>query len=132
MVVIDILFLFLTFFFFAIGSIILFAYFFNYRKKDPLLTKYYGVSVLIPVWNEEKTIGSTLDAVIDMKTDYKGDFEIIVIDNNSRDSSLKIVNSYVKKYPFIRQIFELKNQGKSFAMNTGINNAKTELIVTID
>lgn len=128
----DFLFLFLMFFFLAVSFVLLISYFSNSQKKDPKVTKYYGASVLIPVWNEEKTVAATLNSIIEMKKKYKGQFEVIVIDNNSTDNSPKIVKEYSKKYDFIRLIFEREKQGKSFAVNRGIAEAKNELVVTID
>ncbi len=129
---IDVLFLFLMLIFFLIGNILLVSYFFNFRRKDPKPTKYPGVSVLVPMWNESATIADTLDSVIAMKNKYNGDFEIIVIDNNSTDNGPQIISNYEKKYNYIKLIYEKEKQGKSFAVNKGIKEAKYELIVTID
>ncbi len=129
---VDFLFLFLMFFFLAVSFVLIISYFSNHAKKDRKATKYYGVSILIPVWNEEKTVASTLNSIIEMKKKYKGKFEVIVIDNNSTDKSQQIVKEYCKKYDFIRLVFEKEKQGKSFAVNRGINEARNELVVTID
>lgn len=129
---IDLLYMAIMFFFYAIGIIVLTAYLLNYRKQDPSPNKKYGVSVIVPMWNEEATIANTLDHLIAMKKEYDGPYEILVVDNNSKDNGVKIVKKYVKKYKFIRLEFEKEKQGKSFTVNTGIKKSKYELIATVD
>jgi len=114
-----------------IGVLYLFGYFARV-KTDPKPKKFYRVSILIPMWNEEKTIINTLDALKKVKNTYKGNLEVIVIDNKSKDSSYDIVNAYSKKNKFVRLIKELKGQGKSYAFNTGIKHANYELIACVD
>ncbi len=113
-------------------SIFLLAYFMNIKKKDPMSKNKPSVSVLIPAYNEEKSVAETLKHVIEMKKSYGKNFEIIFIDNNSKDNTLKIAKQFEKAYSFIRVIQETKKQGKSFALNTGIKEAKNDIIVTID
>ena len=82
------------------------------------------VSVVIPVYNEEKYIKNCLDSL--MKQEEKPD-EIIVIDNNCTDKTVSIV----KKYKGIKIIQE-KKQGMIPARNTGFNEAKNEIIAKCD
>jgi len=82
------------------------------------------VSVIIPVYNEEKFIKNCLDSL--MKQEEKPD-EIIVVDNNCVDKTIEIV----KKYKNIRIIKE-KNQGIVPARNTGFNCAKGNVLVKCD
>ena len=82
------------------------------------------VSVVIPVYNEEKRIKNCLDSL--MKQEEKPD-EIIVVDNNCTDKTIEIV----KKYKDIKIIKENK-QGMIPARNKGFNNAKNEIIAKCD
>lgn len=82
------------------------------------------ISVIIPVYNGEKTIDDTLNSVF--KSSYK-DFEVIAIDDGSIDGSLEIL----KKYP-ITIISLDNNSGPAFARNTGIKNVNGEIVVFID
>ncbi|MEK7597896.1 MAG: glycosyltransferase family 2 protein [Patescibacteria group bacterium] len=82
------------------------------------------VSVVIPVYNEEKRIKNCLDSL--MKQSEKPD-EIIVVDNNCTDNTIKLV----KKYKGITIIQE-KKQGMIPARNTGFNNAQNEIIAKCD
>ncbi|EKE15471.1 MAG: glycosyltransferase [uncultured bacterium] len=82
------------------------------------------VSVVIPVYNEEKLIKNCLDSLI--MQDVKAD-EIIIVDNNCTDNTINIV----RKYSNIRIIKE-KKQGMIPSRNTGFNNAKYEIIAKCD
>lgn len=128
---IDLFFLITSAIMLFIGILYLLGYF-SRSKFDPVAKKDYGVSILVPMWNEEKTIVNTLDALKKVKEDYKGKLEVIVIDNNSKDSSYNIVKAYSTKNKFVNVIKEVKNQGKSYAFNAGIKYANYELIACVD
>lgn len=81
------------------------------------------VSLVIPVYNEEKYLGKCLDSL--MKQEVKAD-EIIIVDNNSTDGSVAVA----KKYP-VRIIHE-RQQGITPTRNRGFNEAKYEIIARTD
>jgi len=82
---------------------------------------------LIPAYNEEHNIARCLDSLLN--SDYpKSKLEIIVIDDGSRDSTLKIAKSYEKKGV---KVFHKKNSGKANSLNYGIGRATGEIIATI-
>lgn len=88
------------------------------------MKKALTLSIIIPVYNEQDYLALCLDAI--EKQNLKPD-EVIVIDNNSTDNTLKIA----KKYPFVKIINE-KKQGALFARTTGFNAAKSDIIGRID
>ncbi len=90
------------------------------------------VSIVIPVYNEQGVVGTTLDAVIAM--DYPKDkLEVIVVDDESKDATAKEVEEYTHKYKFIKLIRNKHTGiGNSSAKNTGIKHARGELIATLD
>lgn len=83
-----------------------------------------NVSVVIPVYNEEKRIINCLNSL--MRQEEKPE-EIIIIDNNCTDNTIR----FVKKYKDIK-IFKETKQGMIPARNTGFNIAKNEIIVKCD
>ncbi|MCA9330341.1 glycosyltransferase family 2 protein, partial [Candidatus Saccharibacteria bacterium] len=82
------------------------------------------VSIIIPVYNEEDYIKQCLDHIAAQKIPPQ---EVIVVDNNSTDNTLKIV----KDYKFVRVLTE-KQQGVLYARNKGFNQAKSQIIGRID
>lgn len=83
------------------------------------------VSLVIPVYNEEKYLQATLLAI---KNQTVRPDEIIVVDNNSTDRTIEVVNNAGLKIEVISE----KQQGMTFARNAGFNAAKYEVIVRVD
>ena len=83
------------------------------------------VSVIIPVYNEEKTLSFCLDSLMALDFPEK-EREIIVVDNNSTDNTKEIINRYPVKY-----IFEPKRT-RGCARNRGLTIAKGDYIAFID
>ena len=86
------------------------------------------VSIIIPVYNSEKTLKKCIESVINQT--YKN-IEILIINDGSKDKSLNIMNEYKNKDERIIVINQ-KNKGLSGARNTGINNATGDYITFID
>lgn len=89
---------------------------------------YDGISVVVPVFNREKTLARCLESIINQ--DYTN-LEIICVDDGSTDSSLKILNGYAEQDHRIRVIHQ-ENQGVSSARNCGIAYATMPLITFVD
>ena len=87
-----------------------------------------AISVIIPCYNQEKYIAECLDSVV---CQTFTDFEAIVIDDGSKDNSLKIIKQYTVKYPYIKLISQ-PNQGVIAARTNGIIQAKGKYIYNLD
>lgn len=86
------------------------------------------ISVIIPAYNSEKTLEKCLRSVL--YQDYD-DYEVIVVDNNSSDNTKNIIISFGQKDKKIKYVSE--NQiGRGIARNSGIDNAKGEIILMTD
>ena len=85
-------------------------------------------SVIIPVYNTEKYLNKCIKSVIDQKHNKT---EIILIEDCSTDSSLKVCNSF-KNNPLVNIIRHKKNLGVSISRNDGILAAKGEYILFLD
>jgi len=103
-----------------------------FEKKENKLTKnkkgsqiLFSVCIIVPIWNEEKTLRGTLQSLLALNYP-KDKLEILVVDDGSTDNTLSIANEF-KDEPQIR-IFSKENGGKHTAVNFGINQTKAELV----
>ena len=86
------------------------------------------LSVIIPVYNAEKTLHFCLDSV---KNQTYGDYEVILVDDGSSDRSLQICNDYMKNdYRF--KVIHKENGGVSSARNQGLDMASGKYVMFID
>lgn len=83
------------------------------------------VQVVIPAYNEEKRIGICLKAL--SRQTYSTPFSIVVVDNNSTDNTKKIAQSF----PNVTVLSE-KRKGYVFAVKTGVENTKSDLLAITD
>lgn len=117
--------------FFMIGSD--FYGLINHLKKRKVSTYQPKVSVVIPAYNEGKSIISCIGSVAG--SDYPKDkLEIIVINDGSTDNSLEILSKYAAENTNVNfKFFSQPNSGKAHALNNGIKNyAAGELIMCLD
>lgn len=87
-----------------------------------------AISVIVPVYNAEKTLRQCVDSIL--AQEYK-DFELLLIDDGSKDGSPAICDKYAYKDARIR-VFHKENGGVSSARNVGLDNARGEWITFID
>jgi glycosyltransferase involved in cell wall biosynthesis len=90
------------------------------------------LSIVIPLYNEEKTLGQLLNKVIDIKLPEGFEKEILLVNDSSKDSSQLIINDFVKKYSFIKSLINEKNLGKSQTVRNGILQSTGEYVVVQD
>ena len=84
------------------------------------------ISVIIPVYNVEEYLEESLNSVVN-QTIGINNLEVILINDGSKDNSLKICKKYTKKHKdWI--LIDKKNEGLSAARNDGINIASGEFI----
>ncbi|MED1557200.1 glycosyltransferase [Bacillus paramycoides] len=127
-----------TIFYIAIGLGIfrfLFLIYFAFKQKKKVSARLFTnssyqpfVSVVIAAYNEEKVIAKTIRSILD--SDYR-EFEVIVVDDGSKDGTSKVIQETFYKHPKVRLI-QKENGGKSSAMNLGFQQSRGEIIVTLD
>lgn len=86
-------------------------------------------SIIIPVYNVEKYLTKCLDSVLEQS--YKGDYEVICVNDGSTDSSLAIGEEYAEKHDKIK-IINQSNGGLSKARNAGLRAAQGEYVWFVD
>jgi len=92
------------------------------------------LSVLIPVYNEDKTISVLLDKILSVKLIGNSSIEIIVINDYSTDNTKQVVEEYIKDHSdsHIRLYNQDFNQGKGAAIHIGIQKASGSHIIIQD
>ena len=86
------------------------------------------VSIITPMYNAEKYVGLTIESVIAQT--YKN-WEMIIVNDGSKDSSAKIVEDYVQKDCRIKLINQT-NAGSATARNNALKNAQGQYICFLD
>ncbi len=90
------------------------------------------ISIIIPVYNEVKTIIPVLKKVIDVSLPYSTKKEIIIVDDGSTDGTAEKIRNYGQKNASLKIIFHNKNLGKGRAIKTGLNKSTGDYILIQD
>jgi len=86
------------------------------------------ISFIIPVYNVEKYLNECVESVISQKF---SDYEIILVDDGSTDSSGQICDEYAEKYDFVSAVHKT-NGGLSDARNAGLKTARGNYVLFLD
>jgi len=120
----------------SIPFIVYFTYllailFYKHRKLD-ISTKKEKVSIVIPARNEEEIIYERIKNIAELNYPiFK--INVILIDDNSSDNTVKLAKSAFKKYKIKNKIIRNKKRmGTNYNYNLGVREAKTEFVVTTD
>ncbi len=96
--------------------------------KSPKAKKFPKTTIIVPAYNEEKTIFKTVSSLT--RLDYpKEKLEIIVIDDGSTDNTLKIAKQFISKGV---KVYTKKNGGKGETLNFGLKKATGKIIGCLD
>lgn len=87
-----------------------------------------AVSIIVPIYNSEATLPNLIESI---QTQTFKDFELVCIDDGSKDQSFSICTKYASKDPRIK-VYHKKNGGVSSARNLGLQKASYENIIFID
>lgn len=92
------------------------------------------ISVIAPVYNEEKVIGDFVQRLHQVAQQYamQHQFEFILVDDGSADSTLKVMKNLLTMYPALKIIELRSNYGQTAALQAGIDMARGDIIVTMD
>lgn len=87
------------------------------------------LSVIVPVWNAQKSLSRCLDSLLRQKVD---EYEIVCVNDGSTDGSDTILKAYQAKHPDLIRVVQQKKLGLPAARNAGLNVAKGDVIAFCD
>jgi len=90
------------------------------------------ISIIVPVFNESESIGLLLDEVINVMSSHKFNFELIVVNDGSKDNTHQVLKQLTLKIKELSVISLRKNYGQTAAMSAGFDNSKGDIVITLD
>ncbi|MGA7909369.1 MAG: glycosyltransferase [Candidatus Sulfotelmatobacter sp.] len=90
------------------------------------------ITVILCTFNRSQSLSKALASIAVQELPHQVTWEVLVVDNNSRDQTRSVVEEFCRKYPNrYRYVFEPR-QGKSHALNAGIREASGEVLAFLD
>jgi glucosyl-dolichyl phosphate glucuronosyltransferase len=90
------------------------------------------ISVILCSYNRANSLATALESIAASQMPATVDWELLVVDNNSKDQTRDVVEEFVRRFPSrCRYLFEPR-QGKSYALNTGVREARGEILAFVD
>jgi dolichyl-phosphate beta-glucosyltransferase len=90
------------------------------------------LSIVIPAYNEESRIEPTIREIVAHCRERGGGFELILVDDGSRDGTSSVARSLGQEFPELRLIRLPANQGKGYAVRIGVVNARGRMVLFAD
>ncbi|MCL5265896.1 MAG: glycosyltransferase family 2 protein [Chloroflexi bacterium] len=91
-----------------------------------------GISVVLPAYNEEENVPKTVAAIVGAVEKSTTDYEVIIVDDGSRDRTAEVTRELARKYPAVRLVQHPANRGYGGALATGFAAATKELVFFTD
>ena len=86
------------------------------------------VSILIPIYNTEEFLPKCLDSIVNQTY---SNFQVVIIDDGSKDASFCIAQKYAKQYPYI-EVYHQENQGVASTRNNLLDKVKGDYVLFVD
>jgi glycosyltransferase involved in cell wall biosynthesis len=91
-----------------------------------------NISVFYPTYNEEANIEALVTRTVETLKRVAGKWEVIIVDDGSKDKTGEVAQMLVKKFPGVRHVRHEKNRGYGGAVKTGLKEAKLDWIFFTD
>jgi glycosyltransferase involved in cell wall biosynthesis len=91
-----------------------------------------SISAVLPAYNEEEVIGASVAAMVKTLESLGADYEVIVVNDGSRDRTAEILGRLGQENPRVRMVSHERNQGYGAALWTGFTSATKELVFLTD
>ncbi len=90
------------------------------------------ISVVVPLYNEQESLPELVQWIAKVMKDNDFLYEIILVDDGSRDKSWEVIQELAATMPSLEGIRFRRNYGKAAALNVGFQKAKGEVVITMD
>ncbi len=90
------------------------------------------LSLVFPVFDEERNIGALLESTLALAPRLASSFEIVVVDDGSRDGSARVIEHYRRADTRVQVVRHERNQGYGAALRAGLHQARGELVFFSD
>lgn len=91
-----------------------------------------NLSIVIPAYNEALRIGRTLERIDEYLKGYGPSYEIIVVDDGSKDDTVRVVRKAAEKHPAIVLVQNGRNRGKGHSVKQGVLSSRGRFILMSD
>ncbi|CAN5398546.1 glycosyltransferase family 2 protein [soil metagenome] len=99
------------------------------RRSEPSDFRY---SIVMPVYNSEEIVGTTIDRVVEVFTRAGLDFELICVNDGSPDDSWAVISQRAESTPGVVALDLMKNYGQHYANLAGLIEATGDYVITMD
>jgi len=92
----------------------------------------YAISIVVPTYNDNTVIGTTIETLVDFlnRENIKG--EIIIVNDGGREETVRAIKEKIEKYPEIKLIARKVNKGKGYTVREGLEQAQGDFIFYTD
>lgn len=90
------------------------------------------LSIVIPLYNEEESIPQLYETLTTVLTDYGRSYEIIIVDDGSKDKSFSLLKNLAREDHRLRVVRFRRNFGQTAAFAAGFDHARGEVVITMD
>lgn len=90
------------------------------------------ITIVVPLYNEDESLPHLAEWIDRVMEEHRFDYEVIMVDDGSKDNSWKVIESLSEKNPRYKGVKFRRNYGKSAALNVGFARATGEVVITMD
>jgi glycosyltransferase involved in cell wall biosynthesis len=90
------------------------------------------LSIVVPLYNEDESLPELMAWIDKVCTENKYAYEVIMVDDGSKDNSWEVVQTLAQQYNTVKGIKFQRNYGKSPALNEGFKAAQGNVVITMD
>lgn len=100
------------------------------HPKGVLLER--SLSILLPVRDDQSTLAATVQRLLEVLSDLPGPFELILIDDGSRDATIEVADELATRYPQVSAVRHAEPRGQEAAIESGLARSSGDIVLVRD